>query len=460
MSLTQRIEDKSAKVCVLGLGYVGLPLAVGLAEAGYQVTGLDIDEAKVRSIQEGRSYIQDVSSQSLSELVTSGRLSATTGYDILTDMDVVFICVPTPFDAMKAPDLSAIIAAATGIAERLQPRQLIILQSTTYPGTTEDEVLPILERSGLRAGRDFYLAFSPERINPGDKVHHVGNLPKVVGGLTAECAELARLLLERLSPAVHVVSSPRAAEMSKLLENIFRSVNIAMVNELALLCERMGIDIWEVIHAAATKPFGFMPFYPGPGTGGHCIPVDPYYLSWKAREYDFYTKFIELAAEVNQMMPYHVLDLVCAGLNSQGKVLRDSQLLVLGVAFKRDVDDARNSPAQRIIELLLQRGARVQYNDPYVPRFRVGHSVLYHQGAQLASQPLTAELLGHSDCVVIVAGHTCYDYAWIANQCSLVVDTVNATHGLDSPKALIVRLGAPWREPSASSGPGGASSAD
>ncbi len=440
---------------MLGLGYVGLPLATGLAEAGFHVTGLDIDETRVRSIGQGRSYIQDVSSQALAPLVASGTLSATTDYDILADMDIVFICVPTPFDAMKAPDLSAIIAAASGIADRLKPGQLIILQSTTYPGTTEDEVLPILERSGLRAGRDFHLAFSPERINPGDKVYHVGNLPKVVGGLTPKCAELAQLLLQHLSPAVHVVSSPRAAEMSKLLENIFRSVNIAMVNELALLCERMGIDIWEVIHAAATKPFGFMPFYPGPGTGGHCIPVDPYYLSWKAREYDFYTKFIELAAEVNQTMPYHVLDLVCGGLNSQGKVLRDAQVLVLGVAFKRDVDDARNSPAQRIIELLLQRGAQVQYNDPYVPRFHVGHSALYPDEAQLTSQPLTAELLAHCDCVVIVAGHTCYDYAWIANQCSLLVDTINATHGVDSQQALVVRLGAPWREPAPPSGAGG-----
>jgi len=459
LSLRKRIEDKSAKVCVLGLGYVGLPLAAGLAEAGYFVTGLDIDEAKTRSIQQGHSYIQDVPSQALAELVTSGRLSATTDYEIVAEMDVVFICVPTPFDAMKAPDLSAIIAAATGIAVRLQPGQLIILQSTTYPGTTEDEVLPILEKSGLRAGRDFHLAFSPERINPGDKVYHVGNLPKVVGGLTPQCTELARLLLERLSPAVHVVSSPRAAEMSKLLENIFRSVNIAMVNELALLCERMGIDIWEVIHAAATKPFGFMPFYPGPGTGGHCIPVDPYYLSWKAREYDFYTKFIELAAEVNQMMPYHVLDLVYAGLNSQGKVLRDSQVLVLGVAFKRDVDDARNSPAQRIIELLLQRGAHVQYSDPYVPNFHVGHDALYHKEARLTSQALTAELLAQSDCVVIVAGHTCLDYAWVADQCSLVIDTVNATQGVNSPHTLVVRLGAPWCEPSPSSGPRGARSA-
>jgi UDP-N-acetyl-D-glucosamine dehydrogenase len=444
LALTDRIEAKSAHICVLGLGYVGLPLAVGLADVGYKVTGLDIDEAKVRAIRGGQSYILDVADHDIARLVAAEQLSATTDYDILIDMDVVLICVPTPFDAMKAPDLSAIVAAATGIAKRLQPGQLIILQSTTYPGTTEGKVLPILEQSGLRAGHDFHLAFSPERINPGDKVHHVSNLPKVVGGLTPQCADLARQLLVQLSPEVYVVSSPRAAEMSKLLENIFRSVNIALVNELALLCERMGIDIWEVIQAAATKPFGFMPFYPGPGTGGHCIPVDPYYLSWKAREYDFYTKFIELAAEVNQSMPYHVIELISAGLNHHSKVLRHARVLILGVAFKKDIDDARNSPAERIIELLLERGAVVHYNDPYVPRFHIGRSVFYEEEIQLASQPLTEDLLQESDCVVIVAGHSCYDYAWIAAHCSLLVDTVNATQGIKSARAHIVRLGAPW----------------
>ena len=443
MALAHRIQDKSAQICVLGLGYVGLPLAVALADVGYNVTGLDTDEAKVRAIQDGRSYILDVADRDISRLVATERLSATTDYDILLNTDVVFICVPTPFDAMKAPDLSAIVAASTGIAKRLRPGQLIVLQSTTYPGTTEDKVLPILEQSGLQAGHDFHLAFSPERINPGDKVYHVGNLPKVVGGLTPECADLARQLLEHLSPEVHIVSSPRAAEMSKLLENIFRSVNIALVNELALLSERMGIDIWEVIQAAATKPFGFMPFYPGPGTGGHCIPVDPYYLSWKAREYDFYTKFIELAAEVNQSMPYHVLELICTGLNRHGKVLRDADVLILGVAFKKDVDDARNSPAERIIELLLEQGAVVRYNDPYVPIFHIGRSVFYQDETQLASQPLTEALLKQSDCVVIVAGHKCNDYAWIASHCSLLVDTVNATQGIESRCTDIVRLGAP-----------------
>jgi len=443
VTLRKRIEDKSARVCVLGLGYVGLPLAIKLAEAGYSVTGLDTDERKVKSLQEAHSYIQDVTPD---DIVRVGkRFSATTDYDIVRDVDVVFICVPTPFDAMKAPDLEAIESAATGISTRLHKGQLIILQSTTYPGTTEDKVLPILETGGLKAGRDFHLAFSPERINPGDKVHHVGNLPKVVGGLTPQCAELARLLLERVSPAVHVVSSPRAAEMSKLLENIFRSVNIALVNELALLCERMDIDIWEVIQAAATKPFGFMPFYPGPGTGGHCIPVDPYYLSWKAREYDFYTKFIELAAEVNQSMPYHVVELVTSGLSQQGKVLCGARVLILGVAFKKDVDDARNSPAERIIELLLERGAEVSYSDPHVPRFRIARSVFYAEEKEFLSQALTADLLRGTDCVVIVAGHRAYDYPWIASHCTLLVDSVNATQGVKDSQAEIVRLGVRWR---------------
>jgi len=443
LSLMERIQEQTACVCVLGLGYVGLPLAVCLAEAGYQVVGLDIDQRRIRSLQEGCSYILDVPADRIARLVASGALRPTGDYDGVAGADVIFICVPTPFDAMKAPDLSAIVSAATGIAPRLKPEQLVILQSTTYPGTTEDVVLPILEQSGLRAGEDFFLAFSPERINPGDKIYHVGNLPKVVGGLTPHCAELAQALLSRLSPAVHAVSSPRAAEMSKLLENIFRSVNIALVNELALLCERMGIDIWEVIEAAATKPFGFMPFYPGPGTGGHCIPVDPYYLSWKAREYDFYTKFIELAAEVNQGMPYHVVDLVARALDARGQPLRNSRVLILGVAFKKDVDDARNSPAERIIDLLLERGAVVSYNDPYVPRFRTGHNVFHRQEAELASQTLSQDLLRGSDCVVIVAGHSCYDYKWIADQCTLLVDTVNATRGIERSTARIVRLGAP-----------------
>jgi len=439
LTLQDRIETRSARVCVLGLGYVGLPLAVKLAEVGYPVTGLDTDAAKIRSLQEGRSYIEDVPTAEL--LHVGNRFSATLDYDTIRGMDAIFICVPTPFDAMKTPDLRPIESAAMGIASRLHSGQLIVLQSTTYPGTTEERVLPILESSGLKAGIDFHLAFSPERINPGDKVHHVGNLPKVVGGLTPECTELARLLLQNISPAVHVVSSPRAAEMCKLLENIFRSVNIALVNELALLCERMDLDIWEVIQAAATKPFGFMPFYPGPGTGGHCIPVDPYYLSWKAREYDFYSKFIELAAEVNQSMAYHVVDLITGALSRHHIALCGARVLILGVAFKKDVADPRNSPAQRIIELLLERGAEVSYSDPHVPRFRVGDSVFYGPGKELLSLALTDEVLSGTDCVVIVAGHRAFDYRRIVEGCSLLVDTVNATQGLAPSRADVILLG-------------------
>jgi UDP-N-acetyl-D-glucosamine dehydrogenase len=441
-ALAAKIADKSARVGVIGLGYVGLPLAVGFARAGYTVLGLDVDERKVAALNEGRSYIQDVESDDVMAAVQVGRLSASSDYDLLGQTDAIFICVPTPFDAMKAPDLAYIEQAAKGIATRLKPGQLVILQSTTYPGTTEEFVLPILEESGLKAGQDFYLAFSPERINPGDRQYSVENTPKVVGGLTAHCTELGRLLLVQLFPHVHVVSSPRAAEMSKLLENIFRSVNIALVNELALLSERMGIDLWEVIEAAKTKPFGFMPFYPGPGVGGHCIPVDPYYLSWKAREYDFYTKFIELAAEVNQTMPYHVVDLVGQALSQAGKPLDGARVLLLGVAFKRDTDDARNSPAERIIELLLRRGAQVSYSDPFVPRYRVGRDVFHPAERWLESIDLTDQALAASDCVVIVAGHRAMDYAQVVRRASLIVDTVNATAGLSGP-SRVIRVGAP-----------------
>jgi len=335
------------------------------------------------------------------------------------------------------------LSAAEEIAQRLQQGQLIVLQSTTYPGTTEEDVLPILESSGLVAGRDFHLAFSPERTNPGDRQHTVRNTPKVIGGVTPRCAELARLLLGRLMPQVHLVSSPRAAEMTKLLENVYRSVNIALVNELAKLCERMDIDIWEVIEAASTKPFGFMPFYPGPGVGGHCVPVDPYYLFWKAREYDFYPRFIELAAELNQGMPHYVIARVSEALNAQGKTLHQAKVLVLGVSFKPDVDDARNSPAQRVIELLLSRGAQVSYNDPHIPQFTVGNDVFYREELTLNSMPLTEELLANHDCVVITAGHSSYDYGWIVAHAPLVVDTMNATRKVKNNRQRILRLGAP-----------------
>jgi len=444
LELEDKIADGSARICIIGLGYVGLPLAVGFARRGYHVVGLDVDSRKISALVDGQSYIQDVESKAVADLVAQGLIQPTTDYETLRQVDAAFICVPTPFDAMKAPDLTFIRSAAEGIVPRLKPGQLIVLQSTTFPGTTEEVVLPILETLGLKAGVDFCLAFSPERIDPGNKVFTAENTPKVVGGLTPLCARLAGSLLGRLTPEICIVSAPRAAEMTKLLENIFRSVNIALVNELALLSERMGIDFWEIIEAAKTKPFGFMPFYPGPGVGGHCIPVDPYYLSWKAREFDFYTKFIELAAEVNQSMPYHVVERIGQALSAQRKPLKGARVLVLGVAFKRDIDDARNSPAERIIELLLNAGAQIVYNDPYVPSYSVGQDVFYRCNVTLASQELTPALMAEQDVVVIVAGHCVYDYPWIVRHANLVVDTVNATKQVSDGREKIVRIGVPF----------------
>ncbi len=443
MDLEHKIKQREARICVIGLGYVGLPLAVEFARLGFSVTGLDVDETKVTAINESQSYIQDVDGADVAQVVQAGHLSATGDYDALQDVDVIFICVPTPFTKTKTPDLSYVVAATQEIAPRLKQGQLIILQSTTHPGTTEEDVLPILESSGLLAGQDFHLAFSPERVNPGDRKYTVTNTPKVVGGVSPRCGELAQQLLHHLMPEVHLVSSPRAAEMTKLLENIYRSVNIALINELAKLSERMGIDIWEVIKAASTKPFGFMPFYPGPGVGGHCVPVDPYYLFWKAREYDFYPRFIELAAELNQSMPYHVLTKITEALNTRGKTLQRAKVLVLGVSFKPDVDDARNSPAQRVIELLLGGGAEVCYNDPHIPQFAVGRDVFYPAETTLNSTPLTQDLLESQDCVVIAAGHTSYDYDWIVAHAPLVIDTMNATSGVKTHREKVFRIGAP-----------------
>jgi UDP-N-acetyl-D-glucosamine dehydrogenase len=439
---------QDSTLAVIGLGYVGLPLAMAFAEAGTKVIGIDLDARKIESLRQGKSYIADVSSDTIAGVTAADAFCAVGDYDALRDADAIFICVPTPFDAMRSPDLSFIRAASQGIAPRLRAGQLVVLQSTTYPGTTQDIVLPILEEeSGLHAGVDFNLAFSPERIDPGPAYRQwtVKNTPKVVGGLTPGCAERARALLSRLGAPVQVVSSPRAAEMTKLLENIFRSVNIALVNELALLSDRMGIDIWEVIEAAKTKPFGFMPFYPGAGAGGHCIPVDPYYLSWKAREYDFYTKFIELAAEVNQAMPFHVVNRVADALSRRGRALHGARILVLGVAFKRDVDDARNSPAQRVIELLMARGAEVTYHDPHVPMFHVGENVFLRQDNVLTSTALAADVLAAQDCVVIITGHHAVDYAWVVQNARLVVDTCNATASVADGYDKVVRLGAPSR---------------
>lgn len=448
MALENKIAKKSARIAVIGLGYVGLPLAIQFAREGFPVVGVDIDARKIASLAKGVSYIPDVPSDDLVRVVRKKRFAATREFDVLCDADVIFICVPTPFDEMKAPDLAPVIAATKSIAPRLQRGQLVILQSTTYPGTTEEVCQPILEEvSGLRAGKDFHLAFSPERIDPGATSSagwNVKNTPKVLGGLTPRCTALAKDLLVHLTPAVHVVSSPRAAEMSKLLENIFRSVNIALVNELAHLAERMDIDIWEVIDAAKTKPFGFMPFYPGAGVGGHCIPVDPYYLSWKARQYDFFTRFIELAADINQGMPYHVVKLMNDALSDRGKTLRGARVLVLGVAFKRDVDDARNSPAERVIELLLEHGADVRYHDPYVPEFRIGGNVFHRAQVTLKSVALTRASVRASDVVVIVTAHRTINYRLVVANAPAIVDTANATQGFGHAEK-IVRLGAPQK---------------
>jgi len=448
-SLAEKIAERSAHVAVIGIGYVGLPLSMALARAEFRVTGVDVDEGKVEAINAGRSFLLDVDSSDVLAHVQAGRLCATLDYDALLDADAIFICVPTPYDAQRAPDLSFIVAASEGILPRLRRGQLIVLQSTTYPGTTEEVVLPILERSGLEAGADFHLAFSPERIDPGNVQWTAYNTPKVVGGLTPGCTEVAVSLLEAMGAPVHPVSSPKSAEMAKLLENTYRSVNIALVNELALLSERMGIDFWEVIQAASTKPFGYKPFRPGPGVGGHCIPVDPYYLAWKAREYDYYTRFIELAGEINQAMPYHVVDLTTEALGAQGKPLRGARVLVVGVAFKPDIDDPRNAPAERIIELLLAKGADVRYHDPFIPRFEAGGDVFHRDAVTLESVPLTIGEVGAADCVVIVTGHHDVNYALIVRHARAVVDTCDATAGLllvgDTARfrGKVVRLGAP-----------------
>ncbi len=442
-SLEDKIADRTAQIAVLGLGYVGLPLAAAFAQAGYRVIGVDVDEERVASLAAGKSHIRDVSEDDLSPHVESGRLTATVDCDVLRTVDALFICVPTPFDAQRTPDLSFIESASETIRSRLRRGQLVVLQSTTYPGTTEEVVLPILEKSGLKAGVDFFLGFSPERVDPGNKRWTAYNTPKVVGGVTPDSTRLTADLLRQMGALVHPVSSTRAAEMAKLLENTFRAVNIALVNELALIAERMKIDLWEVIEAAKTKPFGFMPFYPGPGVGGHCIPVDPHYLSWKAREYDFYTKFIALAAEVNEAMPYHVVELVTESL-SRGRIpLNGAQVLVMGVAFKPGVEDARNSPATRVIELLLNRGAQVSYHDPYVPQFQVGNDVFHRANVVLDSVPLTDEVLASADCVVIVTGHPDVDYRHIVDHAPRIVDSCNATAAVAGGGENTLRLGAP-----------------
>ena len=444
--LSTKINNRSAVVGVVGLGYVGLPLAVGFGKIGYTVCGVDVSTDKVRQLNDGSSYIPDVPADDVKNLVAAKFFHATSDYAYLHEADVIFICVPTPFDTQKAPDLSYIRNAVASIAKILRVGQLIILQSTTYPGTTDEIVLPLLNKTGLQVGADFYLAFSPERIDPG-QIGSAGfdviNTPKVVGGITPKCTQLAQGFLSQMTPQVHPVSSPAVAEMCKLLENTFRSVNIALVNELTRLCDRMQIDIWEVIDAAKTKPYGFMPFYPGPGVGGHCIPVDPYYLSWKAREFDFYTKFIELAAEVNSDMAYFMVQKIGDALNCRGKTVKAAKVLILGVAFKRDIDDARNSPAERVIELLLKAGADIRYHDPYVPSFQVGGNVFLKEQIAIEPVSLSQEALAEVDCVVIITNHSKIDYAWVAQHSQLLIDSRNVTGAFSAKYDHVIRIGAP-----------------
>jgi UDP-N-acetyl-D-glucosamine dehydrogenase len=423
LRLEKKIRAKRARVGVIGLGYVGLPLVKTFLSRGFRVIGFDIDPKKVRLLNAGRSYIRHISAAELKVFLKSRMFAATTDFRRLRAADAVLICVPTPLDAHRNPDLSFVLDTTRVIAANLRRGQLVVLESTTYPGTTDEEMLPLLEATGLRVGRDFFLAFSPERENPGDKVYSPATTPKVVGGVTRDCLRVAKALYDQVIVKTVPVSSTRVAEASKLLENIFRSVNIALVNELKMIFERMGIDVWEVIAAASSKPFGFMPFYPGPGYGGHCIPIDPFYLSWKAKEFDYTTKFIELAGEINTAMPYYVVAKTVDALSRRGITIKGARILVLGVAYKKDIDDQRESPSLKIISLLQERGARVAYHDPYIPRSR-GHRE--YPGLDLRSVPLSAARLRGADAVIIATGHTVLDYERIARQARLVVDARNA----------------------------------
>jgi UDP-N-acetyl-D-glucosamine dehydrogenase len=439
-------SSKSLRVGIMGCGYVGLPLALRFAETGHQAMGFDLDPEKVRKLNQGESYIKHIPAEQIAKHRKANRFAATTDFARLREMDVVLICVPTPLDERQNPDLSFVENTARVIAPHLQRNQLIVLESSTYPGTTEELVLPILEQGGLRCpidsgesgkaiSTDFYLAFSPEREDPGNQKFGLAQTPKVVGGINPPSGRAAANLYAQIVSQVVPVSSTRVAEMSKLLENIFRCVNIALVNELKLLCQRMGMNIWEVIESASTKPFGFMPFYPGPGLGGHCIPVDPFYLSWKAREYDFSTRFIELAGEINTSMPYHVVEAVAEALNERRKSLKGARVLILGIAYKKDVDDLRESPSLKLIELLLKRGAQVEYNDPYFPSL---HKMRHYDYSAMHSVELTPKVLALYDCVLISTDHSCYDYNVIVEAAQLVVDTRNATRRVAKHRDKVV----------------------
>jgi UDP-N-acetyl-D-glucosamine dehydrogenase len=441
VSLARRLHDRlaarSARVGVIGLGYVGLPLAVEFARAGFTVTGIDLDERKVQAVSAGSSYIPDVDGAEIARLVSAGRLRATTDFGAVAVLDTVNICVPTPLRKTKDPDMSYIVSAVEQIAKFMHAGLLVVLESTTYPGTTEELVRPMLESGGFAAGTDFFLAFSPERVDPGNPTFNTHNVPKVVGGVGPESTALAVALYGAAIERIVSVSSPQVAEMVKLLENTFRAVNIGLVNEIALMCDRLGIDVWEVVNAAATKPFGFMPFYPGPGLGGHCIPIDPFYLSWKAKQNGFDPRFIELAGQINTAMPHFVVDKIADALNRQRKPLNGSTVLVLGIAYKRDIDDIRESPSLDVMTLLLERGAIVRYADPYVP---ILPARAWHGGIELTSAPLTPAAIADADCVAVLTDHRAVDYQMVVEQARLVVDTRNAIAGRHPH---VFKLGAP-----------------
>jgi UDP-N-acetyl-D-glucosamine dehydrogenase len=425
-----KLEARTARVGIVGLGYVGLPLAMEFAKTGFSVTGIDLQSSKVDQINAGTSYIQDVDSREVKQMVRENRLAATCDFSVVADLDTINICVPTPLRKTKDPDMSYIVSACQEIARYAHPGILVILESTTYPGTTEELVLPMLSAGGLQPGRDFFLCFSPERVDPGNPRFQTRNIPKVVGGITPECTAMGALFYSQALETVIPVRSTQVAEMVKLLENTFRMINIGLVNEMAIMCDRMGINVWEVIEAAASKPFGFMPFYPGPGLGGHCIPIDPFYLSWKTRQAGIEARFIDLAGYINGQMPHFVADKIQTALNDRGKPVKGSRIHILGVAYKRDIDDVRESPALDIIHLLMRRGALVTYSDPYVPSIKV-------DGVELSAIKMNGEI-AKSDCVVIITDHSGVPYESVLRKARLVVDTRNALRGVESEK--LVRL--------------------
>ena len=434
-ALKTKLENRNATAAVIGLGYVGLPLAMEIAGAGFKVIGIDLDANKIAALKRGQSYILDVPQKDVAEAVNTGKFTPTTDFSALAQADTVSICVPTPLSKSRDPDISFILSATEEIRKYLHRDQLIVLESTTYPGTTDELIVPELESSGLKVGNDFYVAFSPERIDPGNPKFNTHNTPKIVGGITSQCTEIARLFYSQFIERVIPVTSTKCAEMVKLLENTFRSVNIGMVNELALMCDLLGVDVYEVIDAAATKPFGFSPFYPGPGLGGHCIPIDPHYLAWKLKALNFQARFIGLAAEINGMMPSVVASLVADGLNRAAKSIRNSKIMILGVAYKKDVSDCRESPALDVMRLLKDKGAVLSYNDPLVPSLRLASAVLK------SVEATSAEIARH-DCVIILTDHSVYDFRKLVGAAKLVIDTRNSTKDLNEFKDRVIKLGA------------------